>query len=146
MSKLNVTSLPIIEKDVADLETLEAELAMANKRVAQAIRRRDEVIERMIIPVRERAIRDLKRRGIVLGETRVIVSQRSWLNDEWEYKEVFVMDVIVEEGWGGADEAFDLHQMTPRIEYEFALVKKDGKPSRAPTGIHGGATIERIAV
>lgn len=145
MENINVKNLPVTDRFVADLETLEAELAMANKRVGQAIRRRDEILDQMLGPVRQKAIRDLERRGIILGKTRVIVSQRGWRDNAWEYKEAFVTDVNVEPCWGGSDDAFDLNQLEPRIGYKFALVRKNGTASKAGTGIYSSATIERIA-
>lgn len=147
MMKLNVKNLPVLDRDISDLETLEAELAMANKRVAQAVKRRDEIMEPLTALLKKKVIRDLEKRGIRLGETVVIVSQRSWATDDWEYKKAIVMDVIVATMYQ-RDEAldiFDLAIVAPEIRFEFAAVKKDGSPSKAYSGISEFATIERIA-
>lgn len=136
-----IAKLPIVDAGEITLDRLEADLAAANKRVNQAAARRDEILDRMLPYAKARAISILAARGIELGKTRVIVSQRRyWRENEWEYKEAFVMNVTASASsrWGSAEKTVD-------IEYEFALVKKDGTPSKANTGIHYGATIERVA-
>lgn len=148
MTKLNLKSLPVVDRDILDLEALQAERAMANKRVSQAVKRRDELDEKIKPLLRQRAVEDLKRRGIKLGETAVIVSVQGWFDGEWEYKKAIVMDVIVEESFDTDDEldVQDFALTKLKISYEFAAVKKDGKPSKAYSGINPyRATIERIA-
>ncbi len=45
-----LVNLPVVTQEVVEYENLEADLAMANKRVAQATRRRDELLEQMVPP------------------------------------------------------------------------------------------------
>jgi hypothetical protein len=145
MSRLNLKTLPVIDRGIADLETLEAEFAMASKRVAQAIKRRDEIMQPLKVLMRTKAISDLNKRGINLAETIVIVSQKSWLSGEWEYRKAIVMDVTVEERWDHDEDVYDPALLRPEITYDFAAVKKDGSPSKGNSGINCTATIERIA-
>jgi hypothetical protein len=147
MTHHNLRNLPVIDRETIDMEALEADLAMANKRCTQAARRRNEILEAMREPLRKKAINDLHRRGITLNETHVVVSYRDWPSDEWRYKTVLVKDVTIRERRTGGldpDDWFSVIEL--EVEYEYALVRKDGKPSRAPSGLsHRTTQIERIA-
>ena len=138
----NIVALPTLSKRVVEYEALEAELAMANKRIEQANARRNSIIDKMI-PLAEAAeVERLRNRGIFIGKTKVVVvPARDGLEiDHWQKKTVFVMgvDADVKHRWVDWD-------LEVKVGYDLALVKKDGTPSKASTGIYGPVEIIRLA-
>ncbi len=76
----------------------------------------------------------------------MVVSDKTWDDPGWIYKEVFVTDVVASRRYTRSDDDDDLlfgSYMRIDIEYKFALIRKDGKPSKAGNGLYR-PTIERI--
>lgn len=134
----NVVRLPVVDEYQRELDALEADFAVASVRVAQAVEKRDAIAEAMRAPVRQREVAKLQKRGIELGKTVVIVSERNW-NNEWVYKRAIVMDVNVD-----LDINWDEGDRQVTASYDIVPAKKDGTPSKASLGMFN-PTIERIA-